>query len=503
MKSTIFSHTLKLKSAGILLAFLLPVCISSAVHEDEDWKSLFNGRNFDGWQVSPGDSAWTIVDGVIDCDPKYQAPEKNLWTEKEYRDFILRVDWRIKDDPPLGQTSIFRPDGTFHRNSKGEEIRATLPNGDSGIFLRGETKSQVNIWCNPGGSGDITGYRVLSPYELLAGFMPRLMADNYTGDWNTFEISMTGDMLTVVLNGHTVIDNVQLYNVPDKGRIGLQHHGSYRNGEYSGGVSLVQFRNIYIKELTPVSSLTSEIPTSEKAATPGVSKKKSSVTGKSTVNGKGVKDIDGNKYRSVIINNREWMAENLKTTRYSDGTSIPEVAGDYEWSGLTTPGFCWYNNDKAYKNTYGALYNWFAVSEKATKGKSICPVGWRVPTDEEWTGMTAYISGINNTNVGNQLKSCRQSGSTSGGSCSVNDHPRWDSHSTHYGADEFGFSALPGGARHVTGIFYDLGGTGNWWSSTEYYSTASWAQRIYNEGGNVNHSFATKRLGFSVRCIKE
>ncbi len=128
----------------------------------------------------------------------------------------------------------------------------SLPDSDSGIFLRGVGKSQVNIWCWPIGSGEFYGYRndTKQPPDVRAGVTPRTQADKPVGQWNRFEITMRGDRLTVVLNGKTVIENARLPGVPPKGPFALQHHGSYRNGKYGPSSSLVQFKNIFIKELS-------------------------------------------------------------------------------------------------------------------------------------------------------------------------------------------------------------------------------------------------------------
>jgi len=225
----------------------------ACIEEEGEWEQIFNGRDFSGWIVPEGDGGhWRVVDGVIDYDARSQAPgDKNLWTVKEYGDFILRIDWRITDTPSLSQIPLIRPDGTHQRNAQGEEIRITMPVSDSGIYLRGSSKSQVNIWTWPVGSGEVYGYRMDAnmPPEVRAGVTPNMMADNHIGEWNTFEITMKGDRLTVVLNGHTVIENAQLPGVPEKGQLALQHHGSFVDGEYRGSPSLVQFRNIYIQEL--------------------------------------------------------------------------------------------------------------------------------------------------------------------------------------------------------------------------------------------------------------
>ena len=178
--------------------------------------------------------------------------DKNLWSEKEYGDFTLNVDWRIKETPYLNpRVPIIKPDGTHKKDADGNEIKITVPDSDSGIFLRGQGKSQVNIWCWPIGSGEVYGYRMdkSMPPEVRAGVTPKINADNDLGEWNTFEITMKGDRLTVVLNGTTVIKNAQLPGIPERGPIALQHHGGKRDGEWSSPPALVQFRNISIREL--------------------------------------------------------------------------------------------------------------------------------------------------------------------------------------------------------------------------------------------------------------
>lgn len=217
--------------------------------------SLFNGKDFTGWTVPDGDNGhWKIVDGVIDYDAQSEASvDKNLWTEKEYGDFVLKVDWRIKETPYLNpKVPIVMPDGSHKLGLDKKPIQIIVPDSDSGVFLRGEGKSQINIWCWPIGSGEVYGYRMdqKMPSDVRAGVTPKTNADKSIGEWNTFEITMKGDRLTVVLNGKTVLENAQLPSIPEKGRIALQHHGSKnKKGEWTGPPSLVQFRNIQIKEL--------------------------------------------------------------------------------------------------------------------------------------------------------------------------------------------------------------------------------------------------------------
>jgi hypothetical protein len=239
----------------LVLSFLIFTFSAFTCNEEAgEWKQLFNGKDLSGWVVPEGDNGhWKVIDGVIDYDALSEAPgDKNLWSEKEYGDFILRADWRITDTPFINHNvPIVRPDGTHQLNAQGEVIRMSLPDSDSGIYLRGSSKAQVNIWCWPVGSGEVYGYRMdrEMPPEVRAGVTPNRLADNHIGEWNSFEITMKGDRLTVVLNGHTVIENARLPGVPERGRLALQHHGRKVDGKWAGPPSIVQFRNIYIQEL--------------------------------------------------------------------------------------------------------------------------------------------------------------------------------------------------------------------------------------------------------------
>ncbi len=244
-------------SFRILLASLILTFMSSAytgTDSDGNWESLFNGKDFSGWLVPEGDNGhWRIVDGVIDYDALSEAAGgKDLWTSKDYVDFILKIEWRIKDTPFINpNVPIIRPDGTHQLNAQGEPIRIAVPDSDSGIYLRGSSKAQINIWTWPVGSGEVYGYRMdrNMPPEVRAGVTPNMLADNHIGEWNSFEITLKGDRLTVVLNGHTVIENAQLPDIPERGPIALQHHGNMVDGKWTSSPSLVQFRNIYIQEL--------------------------------------------------------------------------------------------------------------------------------------------------------------------------------------------------------------------------------------------------------------
>jgi hypothetical protein len=210
--------------------------------EDEGFQSLYTGVDLAGWKVEPGhEGHWRPADWRLDYDGRSEAQDPNLWTEKEYSDFTLICDWRLTGDPKPTLRPVILPSGEYALDENGEQkMEEVADAGDSGIYLRGNDKSQVNIWCWSIGSGEVYGYRTDNeqPAAVRAGVTPKVKADKPIGQWNRFEITMRGDRLTVVLNGATVIENAQLPGVPERGPIALQHHGDP-----------IQFANLYIKEL--------------------------------------------------------------------------------------------------------------------------------------------------------------------------------------------------------------------------------------------------------------
>lgn len=238
--------------SGILIFITNSTVFSQ--HSDQGWKSLFNGEDLSGWITPEGDNGhWKVVDGVIDYDAMSEAEgDKNLWSEKEYGDFVLRLEWRIKETPFVNKNvPVVLPDGSHKLDENGKVIRLAIPDSDSGVYVRGSSKAQINIWGWPVGSGEVYGYRMDQemPAEVRAGVTPNMHADRNIGEWNTFEITMRGNRLSVELNGHMVIDSVPLPGVDERGPIALQHHGSKDAGEWVSPPSLVQFRNISIREL--------------------------------------------------------------------------------------------------------------------------------------------------------------------------------------------------------------------------------------------------------------
>lgn len=191
-----------------------------------------------------------------------------------------------------------------------------------------------------------------------------------------------------------------------------------------------------------------------------------------------VKDADGNRYPVVKIGSQTWMAENLKATSYNDGTAILNLSSDSLWSSASEGAYSWLNNDGGKnKNTYGAYYNWKAVST----GK-LCPVGWHVPSDAEWRTLTAFLGG--ESVAGIRLKS--DSG--------------WQKNGN--GTNESGFTAMPLGYRSAKGTFLSQGNSSYFWSSTENNVNA-WYTVLFNKDATAFKYFGAKQSGFSVRCVRD
>ena len=206
-----------------------------------------------------------------------------------------------------------------------------------------------------------------------------------------------------------------------------------------------------------------------------------------------VTDIDGNTYQSVIICSQVWTKSNLNVSKYSDGTPIPQVTDPTAWANLTTGAWCYYNNDAANGTTYGKLYNWYATAgiydaaslANPTLRKKLAPTGWHVPSDAEWTTLTTCLGGE----------------SLAGGKMKETGTAHWDSPNT--GAtNSSGFTGLPGGYRYDD-AFGNIGYSGLWWSSSEYYTAYAWYRDLDYSDGDADRYVNDKIYGFSVRCLRD
>jgi uncharacterized protein (TIGR02145 family) len=207
-----------------------------------------------------------------------------------------------------------------------------------------------------------------------------------------------------------------------------------------------------------------------------------------------ITDIDGNIYHTIKIGSQIWIMENLKTTHYRNGDPIP--TSEYDW-GETTGEYCNYFNDSNIANTYGRLYNWYAVKDN----RNLAPAGWHVPTDAEWTTLTDYL-----TNNGYGYEG---SGNDIAKSMAVPSGWKTSSIAGTVGNDAFsnnnsGFTALPGGRRYfIYWAFIDFSSCGYWWSTTESGIDEAWNRHICFSDSTVVKESNLKQSAYSVRCIKD
>ena len=199
-----------------------------------------------------------------------------------------------------------------------------------------------------------------------------------------------------------------------------------------------------------------------------------------------IKDIEGNLYKTITIGTQQWMAENLKVSKYSDGTTIPNITGITEWKNNATGAWVYYDNDAANNAKYGKLYNWYAVSKTSNGNKNVCPIGWHVPTDAEWTVLTDYLGGT--TVAGGKMKEVDTTSWYS---------PNRDATNTSL------FTGLPGGYRLNLGNYILIGYFGYWWSSSESNTYSAWGRYLSNYNGNAYSYSNVKDNGVSVRCLRD
>lgn len=237
----------------LLFFFMVRLCAVAAepISDKPDatgFTSLFDGVTWTGWDHPPHlNGVWEIADGVIrlrtDEPKRVSGKDYNLSTAKKYKDFTLLIDWRLTGKPVVKPHQWLTDDGQFHHDGDGKVImKDNLTWGDSGIYLRGVRAAQVNIWCQPCGSGEVgTKFKDLAATkDERLKTMPSIRADKGPGEWNRFVITLRGDRVDVTLNGTPVIQWARVKDIPAEGPLTLQNHKD-----------AVEFRNVFIKELKP------------------------------------------------------------------------------------------------------------------------------------------------------------------------------------------------------------------------------------------------------------
>jgi len=200
-------------------------------------------------------------------------------------------------------------------------------------------------------------------------------------------------------------------------------------------------------------------------------------------------DADGNTYKTVKIGSQTWMAENLKTTKFSDGASIENITDTASWRTASSAGYAWYKNDVSNKHKYGALYNYFTVVDS----KNVCPIGWHVPSESEWDQLHKYLTANGHTNgEGDALKT------TTGWAYNSSDNKDGN------GSDNYGFSAVPAGSRgSEAGQFDSEGELGVWWTNTEHSGIEGVGYFVTYNFDKIDVDAVNKVVGLSARCLKD
>lgn len=212
----------------------------------------------------------------------------------------------------------------------------------------------------------------------------------------------------------------------------------------------------------------------------------------SVSNGPNINDIVGNSYKTVIVGGQQWMAENLRTTKYNDGTPIPIVKDNIQWANnkvnnTKLPMMTWYDNDSAKysANKFGAVYNYYAINLTTNGNKNVCPTGWHMPSDDEWTILANYLGG--HSIAGGRMKEAGTANWISPNIGATNDAM---------------FSVLPGGFRNYDGKFVSKGVYIEYWSTTEKSDSEAWDTECDTGTDDLGRDEADKRNGFYCRCIK-
>lgn len=294
-----------------------------------------------------------------------------------------------------------------------------------------------------------------------------------------------GSQTGISLTNFTVIPPPTITGfTPTSGQIGAIVQITGTNFDLIPSLNIIKFNGTTATVISSASgNITATVPLGATSGTITVTIANQTGTSLSAFLVLEMKDAEGNSYNTVKIGTQEWMSENLRTTKYANGDPIVNTVGLTEWSALSTGAWSHYNNNPAFNASYGKLYNWYAV----TDSRKLCPAGWHVPNESDWTKLTDYLGGE----------------SVSGGKMKVIGTQYWNSPNA-YATNESGFTALAGGYRAYDVDFSHMGISGYWWSSTEVDMNNGWVHGAVFDAANLfSYSNGIKTDGFSVRCVKD
>jgi len=329
------------------------------------------------------------------------------------------------------------------------------------------------------------GYAQLTIYDM-SGKVVLQIRDKYLQGIQRYRVTgLKQGIYFIVIHSESYCHTLKLISLsPDQNEVEIEYLGSEKSESYvhksknlksvvsmayTAGDSLQ-----YTGYSCTYTALVTDIPSNSKTI--------EFIFADSIANCGTVSDVEGNIYNTVQIGTQCWMRENLRTNKYRNNTSITNVTDATAWASLTTEAYCHYNNNIANVSVYGELYNWYAVVDS----NNICPAGWHIPTDAEFTTLSTFLGGE----------------SVAGGKLKANCSGLWQTPNT--GAtNETGYTALPAGHCHYTGYFSFIGYHAFWWSSTDADHTSAYYRDLSTYDNHVTRGVNDKTTGFSVRCLKD
>jgi uncharacterized protein (TIGR02145 family) len=432
-----------------------------------NWYAVTDTRQLcpTGWQI-PTDADWTVLTdflgGIYTADERLKEADFAHWSPSGYN-----------GDNSSGFTGL--PGGRRHYTNG-----SSLYMSELGYHWSSTQATPTTAWCR------VLGYQYSgvsrSEYNFKNGITVRCMRQVsmpvvVTNSINSITgISAMGGGTITSDGGSPVTQRGLCWSTASNPTIDGNHTSEGPgSGDFTSAISGLSPNTVYYVRAYATNSAGTSYGNNQ------------SFTSALFIPGLGVTDIDNNTYPTIILGTQEWMAENLKVTHYRNGDLIPNITEGAQWNSLSTGAFCWYNNDVNWKDAYGGLYNWYTVADN----RNVCPSGWHIPTDAEWTVLTNYLGGA--VVAGGKLKSTRTTPDIS---------PRWDLPNT--GAtNQSGFSGFPGGYREYDGAFNNNGQEGAWWGSTQGSSIGAYGRVLNFDNENTDRGNYFMKDGFSVRCLKD